>query len=314
MASQLQLCNSKDHFMSVRLGINPIGWTNDCMPWLGDFISLDTCLKEAKNAGFSGVELGRKFPRAPKELAPILKRHGLKLVSGWYSANLLERDAKAEIAAMKPHLTLLKSLGAEVMVFAETTGEIINQVGAPISRRPTVKSAAEWKRLGSRFTDVGAYMRDDGVQMAVHHHMGTVVESQADVDRLLENSGEAVGLLLDTGHMTFAGGDPIAVAKKYAARIKHVHCKDIRRYALAACKQRDVSFSEAVLCGIFTAPGDGLVDFKSVFDVLAKAKYNGWLVQEAEQDPRVAHPASYAALGRAHLAQLCAGAKLKLAA
>jgi inosose dehydratase len=300
--------------MSVRLGINPIGWTNDCMPWLGDFISLDTCLAEAKAAGFSGVELGRKFPRSAGALAPILERHGLQLVSGWYSASLLERDAKAEIAAMQDHLALLRSLGAEVMVFAETTGEIINQVGAPISRRPQVKSAADWKRLGGRFTAVAQYMLDNGVQMAVHHHMGTVIESPEDVDRLLENSGETVGLLLDTGHMTFAGGDPIAVAKKYAGRIKHVHCKDIRRYALAACRQRDVSFSEAVLCGIFTAPGDGLVDFKSVFDVLAKAKYSGWLVQEAEQDPRVAHPASYAALGRAHLAQLCAGAKLKLAA
>ncbi len=300
--------------MSVRLGINPIGWTNDCMPWLGDFISLDTCLAEAKQAGFSGVELGRKFPRSARQLAPILKRHDLKLVSGWYSANLLERDAKAEIAAMKGHLDLLRSLGAEVMVFAETTGEIINQVGAPISRRPKLASAAEWKRLGARFTEVASYMRDEGMQMAVHHHMGTVVESQQDVDRLLENSGDAVGLLLDTGHMTFAGGDPIAVAKKYAAHIKHVHCKDIRRYALAACRQRDVSFSEAVLCGIFTAPGDGLVDFKSVFDVLAKAKYSGWLVQEAEQDPRVAHPATYAALGRAHLAQLCAGARMRVAA
>lgn len=300
--------------MSVRLGINPIGWTNDCMPWLGDFISLDTCLAEAKAAGFSGVELGRKFPRSAKELAPILKRHGLRLVSGWYSASLLERDARAEIAAMKDHLALLSGMGAEVMVFAETTGEIINQVGAPISRRPTVKNAAEWKRLGGRFTEVARYMRDQGMQMAVHHHMGTVVESEQDVDRLLENSGDAVGLLLDTGHMTFAGGDPIAVARKYADRIKHVHCKDIRRYALAACRRRDVSFSEAVLCGIFTAPGDGLVDFKGVFDILAKARYSGWLVQEAEQDPRVAHPASYAALGRAHLAELCAGAKLKLAA
>ena len=300
--------------MSVRLGINPIGWTNDCMPWLGDFISLETCLKEAKAAGFSGVELGRKFPRSAKELGPVLKKHGLDLVSGWYSAALLERDAKAEIAAMKDHLTLLRSLGSEVMVFAETTGEIINQVGAPMSRRPKIASAADWKRLGKRFTEVAEYMRDQGVQMAVHHHMGTVVETQQDVDRLLENSGEAVGLLLDTGHMTFAGGDPIAVARKYADRIKHVHCKDIRRYALAACRQRDVSFSEAVLCGIFTAPGDGLVDFRSVFDILAKAKYSGWLVQEAEQDPRVAHPASYATLGRAHLAELCAGAKMKLAA
>lgn len=300
--------------MSVRLGINPIGWTNDCMGWLGDFISLDACLAEAKAAGFSGVELGRKFPRSAKELGPILKRHGLKLVSGWYSASLVERDSKAEIAAMKDHLTLLRSLGAEVMVFAETTGEIINQVGAPISRRPKLKSAAEWKRLGRRFTEVAEYMRANGVQMGVHHHMGTVIESQADVDRLLENSGEAVGLLLDTGHMTFAGGDPIAVARKYVDRIVHVHCKDIRRYALATCRKRDVSFSEAVLCGIFTAPGDGLVDFKGVFDILSKAKYSGWLVQEAEQDPRVAHPASYAALGRAHLAELCAGAKLKLAA
>ncbi|WP_119300401.1 myo-inosose-2 dehydratase [Dongia deserti] len=300
--------------MSVTLGINPIGWTNDCMPWLGDFISLDTCLAEAKAAGFSGVELGRKFPRSTKALGPILKRHGLALVSGWYSANLLERDAKTEIAAMKDHLALLRGLGAKVMVFAETTGEIINQVGAPISRRPVIKSAAEWKRLGSRFTEVAAYMSDQGIQMAVHHHMGTVIESPQDVDRLLDNSGDAVGLLLDTGHMTFAGGDPIAVARKYASRIKHVHCKDIRRYALAACRQRDVSFSEAVLCGIFTAPGDGLVDFKGVFDILAKAKYSGWLVQEAEQDPRIAHPASYAALGRAHLAQLCAGAKMKLAA
>lgn len=300
--------------MSVRLGINPIGWTNDCMPWLGDFISLDACLAEAKAAGFSGVELGRKFPRSPKRLAPILKRHGLKLVSGWYSAALLERDAKAEIAAMKDHLTLLRSLGAGVMVFAETTGEIINQVGAPISRRPMLKSAAEWKRLGARFTEVARYMLDEGVRMAVHHHMGTVVESQHDVDRLMENSGEAVGLLLDTGHMTFAGGDPVAVARQYAARIVHVHCKDIRRYALATCRKRDVSFSEAVLCGIFTAPGDGFVDFRTVFEILSKAKYSGWLVQEAEQDPRVAHPASYAALGRAHLAELCAGARMKLAA
>jgi inosose dehydratase len=300
--------------MSVRLGINPIGWTNDCMGWLGDFISLDTCLAEARKAGFAGVELGRKFPRDGKKLRPILDRHGLKLVSGWYSAELARRDAKAEIAAMKDHLKLLKALGSDVMVFAETTGEIINQVGAGISKRPKLASAAEWRQLGQRFTQVAEHLLENGVRMAVHHHMGTVIETAEEVDRLLENSGAAVGLLLDTGHMTFSGGDPVAVAKRHAKRIVHVHCKDIRRYALTACRRRDVSFSEAVLCGIFTAPGDGMVDFRAVFDVLTKAKYSGWLVQEAEQDPRVAHPATYAELGRAHMAQLCAGAKLKLAA
>jgi inosose dehydratase len=300
--------------MTVQLGINPIGWTNDCMHWLGDFISLETCVKEVRQAGFTGVELGRKFPRDAKKLKPILDKAGVKLVSGWYSAELVRRDVKDEIAAMQDHLKLLKALGSPVMVFAETTGEIINNVGAPASARPKLKGAAEWKELGRRFTAVADYMADQGVRMAVHHHMGTVIETAADVDRLMENTGSAVGLLLDTGHMTFAGGDPVKVAMRHASRIVHVHCKDIRRYALTACQRRDVSFSAAVLAGLFTAPGDGMVDYPALFKILAKAKYSGWLIQEAEQDPRVAHPYTYAELGCAHLTKLCQDAKLKLAA
>ncbi len=300
--------------MSVRLGINPIGWTNDCMGWLGDFISVETCLAEAKAAGFSGIELGRKFPRQAERLGPILKRHSLRLVSGWYSATLASQDAKAEIAAMQPHLKLLRALKAPVMVFAETTSDIVNHVGAGLGSRPRLETAAEWRRLGQRFSQVAEYLQAQGVPMAVHHHMGTMIETPEDIERLLENCGESVGLLLDTGHLTFAGGDPVALARKYASRIRHVHCKDVRRYALAACRSRDVSFSEAVLCGVFTAPGDGMVDFKSVFKVLAKAGYSGWLVQEAEQDPRLAHPATYAKLGRGFLAETCVQAGLKLAA
>ena len=299
--------------MTVKLGINPIGWTNDCMHWLGDFITLERCLAEVKLAGFSGVELGRKFPRQAAQLGPLLEAHDLQLVSGWYSAELLTRDAKAEIAAMREHLALLAGLGSPVMVFAETTKEIINNVGAPASARPKIESAAEWKRLGQRFTAVADHLQAKGVRMAVHHHMGTVIQTAEEVDRLMENTGPAVGLLLDTGHMTFAGGDPLAVAKRHADRIVHVHCKDIRRYALAACQGRDVSFSQAVLEGLFTAPGDGMVDYPGLFKILAAARYSGWLVQEAEQDPRIAHPLTYASLGCAHLKKLCATAKLKLA-
>jgi inosose dehydratase len=299
--------------MTVKLGINPIGWTNDCMHWLGDFITLERCLAEVKQAGFGGVELGRKFPRQAAQLGPLLEAHDLQLVSGWYSAELLTRDAKAEIAAMREHLALLAGLGSPVMVFAETTREIINNVGAPASARPKIESAAEWKRLGQRFTAVADHLQAKGVRMAVHHHMGTVIQTAEDVDRLMENTGPAVGLLLDTGHMTFAGGDPLAVAKRHAERIVHVHCKDIRRYALAACQGRDVSFSQAVLEGLFTAPGDGMVDYPGLFKILAGARYSGWLVQEAEQDPRIAHPLTYASLGCAHLKKLCAAAKLKLA-
>ena len=299
--------------MTVKLGINPIGWTNDCMHWLGDFITLERCLAEVKQAGFSGVELGRKFPRQAAQLGPLLEAHDLQLVSGWYSAELLTRDAKAEIAAMREHLALLAGLGSPVMVFAETTKEIINNVGAPASARPKIESAAEWKRLGQRFTAVADHLQAKGVRMAVHHHMGTVIQTAEEVDRLMENTGPAVGLLLDTGHMTFAGGDPLAVARRHADRIVHVHCKDIRRYALAACQGRDVSFSQAVLEGLFTAPGDGMVDYPGLFKILAAARYSGWLVQEAEQDPRIAHPLTYASLGCAHLKKLCATAKLKLA-
>ena len=241
----------------------------------------------------------------------LLREYGLSLASGWYSAQLLTRDAKAEIAAMEDHLGLLAGLGAPVMVFAETTGEIINNVGAPASSRPRLDGAAAWKRLGQRFTAVADHMLKKGVRMAVHHHMGTVVETAEDVDRLLENCGPSVGLLLDAGHMTFAGGDPVAVAKKHAKRIVHVHCKDVRRYALTACRSRDVSFSQAVLEGLFTAPGDGIVDFPALFKVLAGAGYNGWLIQEAEQDPRIAHPLTYARLGCAHLRRLAGAAKLK---
>jgi inosose dehydratase len=299
--------------MTVKLGINPIGWTNDCMHWLGDFIPLEQCLAEARQAGFTGVELGRKFPRTVGKLGPLLKKHNLSLVSGWSSAQLLTRDSKAEIAAMADHLKLLAGLGSPVMVFAETTGEIILNAGASASSRPKIGSVAEWKRLGQRFTEVADHMLAKGVRMAVHHHMGTVVQSAEDVDRLMENCGSSVGLLLDTGHMTFAGGDPVAVAKRHAKRIVHVHCKDVRGYALAACQRRDVSFSAAVLEGLFTAPGDGIVDYKALFAILAGAGYSGWLVQEAEQDPRVAHPLTYAELGCAHLKKLCAGAKLKVA-
>jgi inosose dehydratase len=300
--------------MTVRLGINPIGWTNDDIPWLGDLLPLDLCLAQAAAAGFSGIELGRKFPRQPKPLRRALDRHGLKLVSGWYSARLLERSVQDEIAALEDHLVLHVALGAEVMVFAETTGETVGHVGAGASKRPTIAGTAQWRELGRKLTAVADHMAARGVRMAVHHHMGTVVQSAGDIDRLFDNCGESVGLLLDTGHLTYAGGDPVKLAQRYASRISHVHCKDVRRGALAAAHSRDASFSQAVIMGIFTVPSDGIVDFDSVFKVLAKASYSGWLVQEAEQDPRLAPPDVYARLGHDHMAALCRKHRLKLAA
>jgi inosose dehydratase len=296
----------------IRLGINPIGWTNDDIRWLGDDIPLETCLAQARKAGFAGIELGRKFPRRASELKKVLARHGLALVSGWYSARLLERSAGDEIAAMQDHLRLLKALGCSVMVFAETTGDTVPYVSKPLSERPRITQAAQWKELARRMTEVGDYLLDQSLRLALHHHMGTPVQTAEDIDRLFEHCGPSVGLLVDTGHLTFAGGEPEKLIRRHAERVAHVHAKDVRRGAFLQAIEYDLSFTEAVLCGVFTAPGDGIVDFAAVMKELKKIDYEGWIVHEAEQDPRIADPLVYAELGNATLRTVCAEAGLRL--
>ncbi|QLE97995.1 myo-inosose-2 dehydratase [Neptunomonas phycophila] len=297
--------------MSVRIGINPLSWTNDDLPTLGAETPLEVCLSEGKQAGFSGFELGNKFPRQPEVLGPILDSHQLDLVSGWFSGELLTRSVEDEIEAIEDHLHLLKTLGAKVMVYCEVTGCIHGQQGTPLSHRPRI-SEAEIAALGEKLTKVAEYTLSQGVQIAYHHHMGTVIESEAEVDLLMKYTSPAVGLLLDTGHLTFAGGDPIAVQKRHADRIVHVHCKDLREAVLKDAKNRDLSFLDAMLNGVFTVPGDGFIDYLSIFNGLKASNYQGWLVVEAEQDPAVAHPLTYATLGANNLKKFCAESGLNL--
>ena len=249
--------------MNVRLGINPLTWSNDDMPALGAEIPLETCLREARTAGYEGVELGHKFPRDAAELKPILAAHGLALVSGWYSARLLERDVDSEFAAMQPHLELLLALGCEVMVVAEVTGNIHGDRGARLSQRPYMPRG-RWEDYGARLTELAERMRGRGMRMAFHHHMGTVVQSAQDIDTLMTCSGPAVELLLDTGHLTFAGADPIEFARRYANRIAHVHCKDLRadvldsgaqsRHQLSRCRARRRVHGAQATASSTTAP------------------------------------------------------------
>ncbi len=289
--------------MSIRIGINPLTWTIDDLPEVGGETSLETCLTEAKAAGFQGVELGCKFPRTAPELRAALAPHGLALVSGWYSTNLLERDAEAEFEAMRPHRDLLSALGSEVVVVAETTGCVHGERRARLSQRP-VLAATDWPRFAARLEELGERLADAGLALAYHHHMGTVVQTEDEVDRLMDACDEPVRLLLDTGHLTFAGGDPVRAANRHAERIAHVHCKDVRSAVLARSLNRDSSFLDAVLDGVFTVPGDGSVDYAAVLAPIARAKYRGWLVVEAEQDPAVAPSAEYANLGYRNLRRL----------
>jgi inosose dehydratase len=279
----------------VRIGINPLTWTNDDLPELGDNNSLETCLSEAKLAGYEGVELGRKFPRDAAVLGPVLKKHELKLVSGWYSARLLERSVEEEIAAMRPHAGLLRELKSEVMVFAEVSRCVHGDRKVALSKRPRL-AEKEWKPFCERLDAVSEHLNRQGLKLAYHHHMGTVIQAEDEVDRMMDST-KSVGLLLDTGHLTFAGGDPMRALKRHAKRIVHVHCKDIRKDKLAQAKQKDWSFLDSVVGDVFAVPGDGSIDFEPVLAGLAQHKYSGWLVVEADQDPAKAHPLTHARIG-----------------
>ena len=295
--------------MAVQLGINPLTWTNDDLPSLGGDTPLEVCLQEGKKAGFAGFELGHKFPREADKLNTVLAAHGLKAVSGWYSLMLLERSAEEEIAAMQPHLELLRDSGCKVMVCCEVTGCVHGDQSKPLSlRRPF--PAARWQEYTDKLGKVAKHALDHGVQLAYHHHMGTVIQTEDEIDELMQRTGPELGLLLDSGHCLFAGGDPVAVAKRWASRINHVHCKDIRKNVMIDAKNSNISFLDAVLNGVFTVPGDGCVDYPSLFAVLKENNYEGWLVVEAEQDPAVANPLVFATLGHKNLQAMATEAGL----
>jgi len=293
--------------MSVRFGVNPIGWSNDDLRELGGKTPLETCLTEAKQAGYEGIELGHKFPREAKALKAVLSAHGLDLVSGWYSSELLLRDAEEEMKHLRAHLDLLKALGSKILIFAETSNATHGDRAVPLSKRPVMKPA-QWREFGQRMTEVADAVAKEGVTLAYHHHMGTVVQSGEDIDAFMESTGASVKLLLDTGHATFGGADPVALAKKYRNRIAHVHCKDVRQDVLAQARAKDWSFLDAVVAGCFTVPGDGMVDYPAFFKELPG--YSGWLVVEAEQDPEKANPLKYATMGCANLKRYAKDAKL----
>jgi inosose dehydratase len=295
--------------VTVRIGVNPIGWTNDDLETLGDDISLETCLDEARRAGYAGIELGRKFPRRSAELRAVLQQHQLDLVSGWYDAHLVRRGAKDEIAAMQDHSALLAALGSTAVVFAEGTGSVHGRLGVPLSSRPQLADG-DWARFGQALTEVAEHLAGRGMRLAYHHHMGTVVQTEAEIDRLMTVTGPAVGLLLDTGHLTYAGADVLRVAQRHARRIVHVHCKDIRQPVLEEALRQDRSFLDAVVGGVFTVPGDGCVNYRGLLEILRDAGYAGWLVVEAEQDPKKAHPLTYARMGFAHLSRLLADLRM----
>lgn len=295
----------------IFFGTNPIAWSNDDDQTIGAHLSLDDCLSDCRKIGFDGIEKGHKMPNDGAELKAKLGEYGLKFIGGWHSTNLLTNDIETELAAMQGFIDMLKAAGSKTLIAAECSNTIHGSEGIGILDRPVMKDE-EWARFTQGLTTLAQEAARQGIELCYHHHMGTVIQTEEEIDRLMAETSDAVNLLLDTGHCYFGGGDPTALAKRHMGRVRHIHCKNIRAEVMERVISENMSFLDGVRQGVFTVPGDaeGVVDFPSVLKEAARAGYQGWLVIEAEQDSLVRNPLHYQSMGYGALKDMAAHAGL----
>lgn len=285
----------------VQLACAPIAWTNDDLPDLGAENTFEQCVSEMALAGFTGSEIGNKYPKDVETLKHKLEVRGMRICNAWFSSLLLSEGYEATIEAFIKHRDFLHALGAKVIGASEQGNSIQGKDVSIFGEKP-VYTDEQWELIAKGFNEMGRLAKEKGMYFTVHHHMGTGVQTEAEIDKLMEiTDPDLVYLLFDTGHLSFSGEDVIGVLKKYVHRTKHVHLKSIRKDVIAQAKEKGYSFLDSVRAGSFTVPGDGDFDFTPVFDVLDEAGYEGWVVVEAEQDPAKANPYEYAVLARNYI-------------
>lgn len=284
--------------LKAKLGIAPIAWWNDDLAELSDDVSLDECLRQAAEAGLTGMETGRRFPMDMAELGPVLDRHGMSVCGGWFSGLLLDGDIEAEKDRIAEQHAFFRAAGAPCIVYGETARSVQGERHTPLSKKPKL-TEAEMAAYGRKISDFADWCAAEGMPLAYHHHMAAAVETEAELDLFMKHS--SVPLLFDAGHMAFAGGDNFRVIENHHARIAHVHAKDIRANVVNGLDRSRESFLDAVIKGAFTVPGDGSLDFEALTKALAAKRYEGWFVIEAEQDPVTNPPLEMAIRGRAEL-------------
>lgn len=297
--------------MSIQVGISPICWQNDDLPDLTRDFTMAQALQEAREIGYTGVERGQRMPQDTDSLGAYLTACDIALCGGWCSGALLENDAVAERRNVIDQVDQFIALNAPCIVYAECSNTIQSQAGVPLSTRPEL-SKDEIRAYAGRLSELAKWMRDRGMPLAYHHHMGTIIQSEEDVNWLLEFSAPEVQLCFDTGHLHFAGGDVMATLDRWGERVQHVHFKDVRTAVVAEMRARDQAFLDAVVAGAFTVPGDGAIDFGEVARALKTIDYSGWIVVEAEQDPAKAPPFEYSQKGYHHILDVCAAAGLEI--
>ncbi|WHT92227.1 myo-inosose-2 dehydratase [Bacillus cereus] len=284
---------------TIKLGIAPIAWTNDDMPELGAENTFEQCISEMALAGFNGSEVGNKYPRNTVVLKKSLELRNLEIASAWFSTFLTTKPIEETVEEFIKHRDFLHDMGAKVIVVSEQGHSIQGLMDVPLFKNKPVFTEEEWDKLADGLHHLGKLAQEKGLHIVYHHHMGTGVQTTAEIEKLMDMTDPAlVSLLFDTGHLVFSGEEPLYILKKYLSRIKHVHLKDIRQEVVDIVKENELSFLQAVKNGAFTVPGDGVIGFDEVFTILANSDYKGWFVVEAEQDPALANPFEYALKAR----------------
>lgn len=293
--------------MKAKLGMSPIAWWNDDLVELSDDVSLEECLRQSRSAGFTGMEKGRRFPDDPDVMLPILRAADVTLCGGWFSGTLVEEELAANKDRIQPMIELFKAVSAPCIVYGEVGRSIQGKREIPLAQKPKLTDD-EMKAYGRKVTAFGEWCAEQGMPLSYHHHMAAVVETEPELDAFMAASGEGIPLLLDAGHLAFAGGDPLRAIDKHHGRINHVHVKDIRRAVVDGLDRTKQSFLDAVALGAFTVPGDGSLDFGAIVQRLADHGYEGWFVVEAEQDPKKNPPLKMAQVGHKELMRVMTAA------
>jgi inosose dehydratase len=298
--------------MAVKIGISPIAWQNDDLPDLTAAFTMEQALKDARSIGYMGVERGRRMPHDTEGLRAYLEASDIVLCGGWCSGNLLVNDLKTEIAAVAQQVEQFAALDSPCIVYAECSNTVQGKIDVPVNNRPKI-SRDEIMAYGRKLGELAKWMADHGQPLAYHHHMGSIIEDEEDVNWLMEGSPPAVHLLYETGHLYFGGGNILRTLKRWRERVLHVHFKDVRPHIIEDARANNRSFLQSVIAGAFTVPGDGVIDFQSVAHALKEMGYDGWIVVEAEQDPAKAPPYEYSLKGYRHIVDVCGKAGLAIA-
>jgi inosose dehydratase len=293
--------------MKAKLGMSPIAWWNDDLVELSDDVSLEECLRQSRSAGFTGMEMGRRFPSDPKLMLPILKAADVTLCGGWFSGTLVDEDLASNKARIQPMIDLFKAVDAPCIVYGEVARSVQGDRSKPLATKPKL-SADEMKAYAKTLTAFGEWAAEQGMPLSYHHHMAAVVETEPELDAFMNHSGPGIPLLLDAGHLAFAGGDVLRAIDKHHKRISHVHTKDVRMDVINKLDRSKESFLDAVVKGAFTVPGDGSLDFEAIVKRLASHGYEGWFVVEAEQDPKKSPPLKMAQIGHKELMRVMTAA------